>query len=454
MALVDARDGDYTVSFIRKSVVKATGPIPEPYVLTLSNLDLLSGRFPVTYFYMYHKAKHNDSSASIAHELRKSLANCLSHFHPFAGRIIPNPDTNEPEIVCDNTGALFLEAQASNSLKELHLYNLNKCMEGKLVPTNQEFPVQVQLTNYKCGGIFITFTFDHALGDASSFSKFLLMWSQIARKKSLSFLPDHRRNLLRARNPPIYNPSFDESFVSCSLHDIHNISTPKTLLKRLYYIDASSIDRLQKITSIDGTKRTKIEAFSAYIWKIMVKAIDKGHKKCKMGWLVDGRTRICNYNEKVTENYIGNALSIAVGEASVNEIDQASISDVAMKVHNAISKVTSAEHFLDLIDWIECHKPGLMLSKIVLGQGGPAIVVSSGRRFPVAEVNFGFGSPVLGTVYSTIKKLGVGYINQRQSAKGDGSWTVSAILWPDMIEALESDFNHVFQPMTSNHLKL
>ncbi|KAL3373233.1 hypothetical protein AABB24_005304 [Solanum stoloniferum] len=454
MALVDARDDDYTVSFIRKSVVKATVTIPEPYVLTLSNLDLLSGRFPVTYFYIYHKAKHNSSSASIADELRKSLANCLSHFYPFAGRIISNTETHEPQIVCDNTGALFLEAQSSNSLKELDLYNLNKCLEGKLVPTNQEFPVQVQLTNYKCGGIIITFTFDHALGDASSFSKFLLMWSQIARKKSLSFSPDHRRYLLRARNPPIYNPSFDESFISCSLHDIHNISTPRTLVKRLYYIDASSIDMLQKIVSIDGTKRTKIEAFSAYIWKIMVKAIDKGHKKCKMGWLVDGRTRICTYNEKVTENYIGNALSIAVGEASVSEIDQALLSDVAKKVHNAISKVTSAEHFLDLIDWIEWNKPGLMLSKIVLGQGGPAIVVSSGRRFPVAEVDFGFGSPVLGTVYSTIKKLGVGYINQRQGAKGDGSWTVSAILWPDMIEALESDSNHVFQPMTSNHLKL
>ncbi|CAN4079858.1 unnamed protein product [Withania somnifera] len=453
MALLDVRNGDYTVSFITKSVVKANGPIPEPHVLTVSNLDLLSGRFPVTYVYVYHKARHNDSSAAITHQLRKSLANCLTHFYPFAGRIISNSETNEPEIVCDNTGALFLEAQASTCLKELDFYNLNDCVEGKLVPTGQEFPVQVQLTNYKCGGIFITFTFDHALGDASSFSKFLLMWSETARRKPLSFSPDHRRCLLRARNPPIYNPSFDESFISCSLHDIHNISTPRPLLKRLYFIDASSIDRLQKLASTDGTRRTKIEAFSAYIWKIMVKAIDRGYKKCKMGWLVDGRTRICSNNENVMENYIGNALSIAVGEASISEIEQASISDVANNVNNVISKVTkTAAHFFDLIDWIELHKPGLMLSKIVLGQGGPAIVVSSGRRFPVTEVDFGFGSPVLGTVYSTIKKLGVGYINQRPGAKGDGSWTVSAILWPEMIEALESATDHVFEPITSNHL--
>ncbi|MCD9640602.1 hypothetical protein HAX54_025991 [Datura stramonium] len=459
MALENA--SDYTVSFTRKSVVKATDPIPEPHVLTLSNLDLLSGRFPVTYFYVYCKAKQNAPSASIAHVLRKSLANCLSHFYPFAGRIIQNPETNEPEIVCDNTGALFLEAQASTCLTEVDLYNLDKCLEGKLVPINQEFPVQVQLTNYKCGGIFITFTFDHALGDASSFSKFLLMWCEIARKKPLSFSPDHRRYLLRARDPPIYNPSFDKSFISCSLHDIHNISTPRTLLKRLYYIDASTIDRLQEFASIiDGgsiKRTTKIEAFSAYIWKIMVKAIDKSHKKCKIGWLVDGRRRICGNNiEQVMEKYIGNALSIAVGEASVSEIEQASISDVAKKVHNAISRVTSSadQHFWDLIDWIEWHKPGLMLSKIVLGQGGPAIVISSGRSFPVAQVDFGFGSPVLGTTYSTIKKLGVGYINQRQGAKGDGSWTISAILWPEMIEALESDPHRVFQPITSNHLKL
>lgn len=80
-----------------------------------------------------------------------------------------------------------------------------------------------------------------------------------------------------------------------------------------------------------------------------------------------------------------------------------------------------------------------MISKNVLGLGGPALVISSGRRFPVAELDFGFGNPVLGTVSSTIEGLGVGYINQRQSAGADGSWTVSAILWPEMVEALESD---------------
>ncbi|KAE9446306.1 hypothetical protein C3L33_21794, partial [Rhododendron williamsianum] len=200
---------------------------------------------------------------------------------------------------------------------------------------------------------------------------------------------------------------------------------------------------------MDGS-RTKIEAFSTYIWKVMVRAIDEGHPKCKMGWLVDGRTRMCE-DSNTMSNYIGNVLSLAFGEASKVELETGGLTDIAKICHDAISKVTNRAHFLDLI---ECHRPGLMLSKVVLGRAGPALVVSSGRRFLVAELDFGFGSPARGTVCSAIQRIGVGYVNQRPSARGDGSWTVSAIIWPELAAALESDSDRVFQPMTADHLQL
>lgn len=184
----------------------------------------------------------------------------------------------------------------------------------------------------------------------------------------------------------------------------------------------------------------------------MVKAIGENHATCKMGWLVDGRRRMYKEDENSLSNYIGNVLSVAFCEASIEDLKQGSVSEIANKVHKAISEVTNEDHFMDLIDWIECHRPGLMLSKVVLGQGGPALVLSSGRKFPVSELDFGFGSPVLGTVCSTVEKLGVAYLNQRPSAYGNGSWTVSAILWPELASALESD--SIFQPMTINHLQL
>ena len=443
--------GQFEVKFTGKSIIKAINPLPGPHILTLSNLDLLSGRFPVTYFYFYSKPFHVSNFIPIVDILKTSLAQTLNYYYPFAGRIIPNPNTSEPEIVCDNNGALLVEAQANIRLKELNFYNLNQCLQqGKLVNLTPDFPLQIQLTHYNCGGISITFTFDHALGDASAFGNFLVSWSEITQKKKMSCIPNHRRNL-RARFPPTYHPSLDQTFVKCTIEEIINMPTTKIQLKRLYHIDASSIERLQKLACINGYKRTKIEAFSAYVWKVMVSAIDECHSKCKMGWLVDGRGRMCG-DENSMSNYIGNVLSVAFAEASLIELKQNSISDIANNVHEAISKVTNQDHFQDLIDWIECHRPGLMLSRIVLGQGGPALVLSSGRRFPVAEVDFGLGSPVLGTVCSTIERIGVAYLNQRPSARGDGSWTISAILWPELAAALESDT--IFQPMSAGHLQL
>ncbi|KAK4846604.1 hypothetical protein QYF36_019750 [Acer negundo] len=442
----------FEVNFTAKTLVKATGPLPEPHILSLSNLDLLSGRFPVTYFYFYRHPQDENSTFNI-NTLRLSLAKTLGYYYPFAGRITQNPSNGEPEIICDNTGAFILEANTNIPLKNLDLYNLNESLQGKLASVTPDFPMQVQVTHFTCGGISISFTFDHALGDATAFGKFLLSWSEMAQQKSLSCTPNHQRSYLHARFPPSYHPSLDRTFVKCSMEEIINMPPTNIFLKRLYYIDASCIRRLQELACINGKKRTKIEAFSAYVWKLMVNAIDdKKQEKCKMGWLVDGRSRIPGDHQNSMSNYIGNVLSLVFGEASFTELKEGSISDIANKVHDSIKEVTNEAHFLDLIDWIECHRPGLMLSRVVLGREGPALVVSSGGRFPVAELDFGFGSPVLGTVCSSIERIGVGYMNQRPSAKSDGSWIVSAILWPQLVAVLESD--SIFQPMSAAHLQL
>ncbi|CAI0410255.1 unnamed protein product [Linum tenue] len=451
---------DLEVTVTAKTVVKAvaTDSSQNP-TLALSNLDLLSGRFPVTYLYFYTNS-HNIDFPCIMDSLSFSLAKTLHYYYPFSGRIVANPSTTELEFICDNQGALVVEARANVPLKMLDFYNLDKLVtQGKLVSLSPDFLFQVQVTRYTCGGVSMTFTFDHALGDAASFSKFLCSWSEISQHKSLSCIPDHRRReLLKPRDPPRYQPSLDRTFVRCTIDEILNMpvsTTTTTMVKRLYHIEARCIDRLQVMASAGGTKRTKIEALSAYVWKAMVKAVDC--KECKMGWLVDGRGRMGgSLKNDPMSNYIGNVLSLAVGEANVDELERDSVAEVAKRVHEAISEATREDHFLELMDWIECHRPGLVMARIVLGGGGSggapaAVVVSSGRKFPVAELEFGFGSPVLGTVSSTIEKIGVGYLNQRESGRNDGSWTVSAILWPQLVQVLESD--SVFQPISvAQHL--
>ncbi|CAI8588348.1 unnamed protein product [Vicia faba] len=447
----------FEINFIRKSVVKALNLSPKPFsTITLSNLDLLSGRFPVTYLYFYNKPKLGNFDSFID-TLKISLAQTLNHYYPFSGQIVQNHQTNEPEIICDNNGSLLIEAQVNIPLKNLEFYNLNETLRDKIVSVEPDFLSQIQVSEFTCGGVSIAFTFDHALGDATSFGKFISSWCEIAQNKPLACIPNHTRNL-HARSPPKYQPYLDQIFIKCTMEEIQNMSMNNNIsLKRLYHISASSISTLQRLCSVNGIKRTKIEAFSAYVWKIMINTIDQNlHKKCKMGWLVNGRDRLSGsktIKNISMSNYIGNVLSLAFGEARIQELKENSLSDIGEIVHDAISKVSNEEHFLDLIDWIEFHRPGLMLAKAVLGQDdGPVLVVSSGQRFPVSEVDFGFGSPLFGTVYTCIERVGVGYMNQRQSGKGDGSWTVSAILWPEFVDALKDD--PIFQPMTASHLQL
>ncbi|KAG9442577.1 hypothetical protein H6P81_018431 [Aristolochia fimbriata] len=450
----DPKLPDLHVTLIEKTIVKATDPPSEPKLITLSNLDLLSGRFPVSVFYAYP----NPDSApfpSVLATLRSSLAAVLRHYHPFAGRLVPGPRPDEPQILSNNAGVEFASARATLPIAALDLHDLAASLDRGLVPVPDSAPLSVQVTSHPCGGFSLGLSFDHAVADAHGFTLFLRAWADTARTGSVSVEPDHRRaEAFKPRSPPRFGPEIDRMLTSCALEEILNLPQNDITLKRLYYIQASDVQRLQRLCSTGECRRTKIESFSAYLWKILASAGGGGAAAaCKMGWLTDGRTRLST-RYKDLSNYVGNVVSMALGEATIEELEAASLPEVGEKVHRAIEEVTNEDHFNDLVDWIETKRPGLVLAKILLGRDGPAVMVSSGQRAAVAEVEFGYGAPAVGTCYSLIPRLGAAYVNPQPSGRGDGSWVVFAILWPALAEALESDPERIFRPVTAEHLGL
>ncbi|KAK6934830.1 hypothetical protein RJ641_034985, partial [Dillenia turbinata] len=160
----------------------------------------------------------------------------------------------------------------------------------------------------------------------------------------------------------------------------------------------------QRLASTDVT-RTKIEAFSSLCLKKywppqLMKAMQYARW---VGWLM-GEPEFVMIRIYSRTNYIENVLSSAIAEKQY------------------CPRVCWG---VEVLHWL----------------------MSSGRRFPVAELDFGFketgswDSPV-----QPLKRIGVSYMNQRPSAKGDrSSRTISAILWPEMAAStLESD--SIFQP--------
>lgn len=453
---------DFPVTVYRKEVVAAALPMQEHW-LPLSNLDLLMPSIDVGVFFCYKNPSEQKclTFATMARILKQSLAKTLVSFYAFAGEVVKN-SVGEPELLCNNRGVEFVEAYADVQLRGLQLYNPDASVEGKLIPKKKlkNGVLSVQATQLRCGGVIVSCTFDHRIADAYSSNMFLVAWAEMARSNSISINPSFRRSLLSPRSPGFFSASVNDMYMPISQLPPPTHSQPQTdhIISRIYYVTAQSIGQLQTLATSNGCKRTKLESFTAYLWQIVAKSERNGGRKCKIGIVVDGRTRLCTGNEPNSMvNYFGNVLSIPYGEEKAEELRKRPLTWVANAVHECMRQTTSKEHFLGLIDWVEAHRPEPASAKICCrgSDDGPALVVSSGQRFPVSCVDFGWGKPVFGS-YHFPWGSDVGYV-MPMPMPGCGreeDWVVYVHMLRGQVEVLEAEAGDVFRPFTPESLSL
>ncbi|KDP25023.1 hypothetical protein JCGZ_22558 [Jatropha curcas] len=415
----------FTVSVAKKEVVAAVLPLQEHW-LPLSNLDLLLPPVDVGVFFCYRNPLISMNFGSMVGSLKKALAQVLVSYYAFAGEVVAN-SAGEPEILHykkngilrptnRNRGVDFYEAFADIELQHLNLYNPDQSIEAKLVPKKED---------------------------------------EMAQSKAISdsVVPSFRRSLLNPRRPACIHPSLDDMYVPIS-----KLQPPKDsdsdddhLISRIYYVKADSLNKLQSLASSIGCQRTKLESFSALLWQLVAKSAQNGMAKVsKMGIVVDGRTRLGD----TMDSYFGNVLSIPYGKKKIDELIANPLSWVANEVHDFLESAATKEHFLGLIDWVEAHRPEPALAKIY-GSGsddGPAFVVSSGQRFPVSKVDFGWGAPFFGS-YHFPWGGNAGYVMPMPSPLCNGDWIVYMHLLKTQIHLIEAESSNLFQPLTCVYLK-
>ncbi|XP_052188524.1 coniferyl alcohol acyltransferase-like [Diospyros lotus] len=434
---------------VRKEVVVAAAALPmQEHWLPQSNLDLLLPPVDVGVFFCYKKPAA--AFGWMVSVLKKALAQVLVSYYAFSGEIVINSG-GEPELICNNRGVDFTEAFADVRLEDINFYNPDESIEAKLVPKKKHGVLSVQATELQCGGAVVACSFDHRVADAYSANMFLVSWAEMAQSKPLSLLPSFRRSILSPRRPAgTYHPSIDEMYVPISALPPPKQRRPDSelLISRIYYVESGQLNHLQSLASDScaGKKRTKLEAFSAFLWKIVAGRETQPDGTCSMGIVVDGRTRL-----STIEGYFGNVLSIPFGKKSAGELRGKDLSWVANAVHEFLEEAVSKEHFLDLIDWVEAHRPEPGLSRIYAAGGGPAFVVSSGQRFPVGKVDFGWGRPALGS-YHFPWGGDAGYVMPMPSPAGNGDWLVYMHLLEGQLETVEAQAGHVFKPLTFEYL--
>ncbi|XP_050204363.1 coniferyl alcohol acyltransferase-like [Mercurialis annua] len=455
----------YTVTMSKKEVVAAVLPVQDHW-LPLSNLDLLLPPVDVGVFFCYKKPKL--SFGAMVNVLKKAMAQALVSYYPFAGEVVAN-SVGEPEIFCNNRGVEFYEAVADVELVELNLYNPDESVEAKLVPRKENGVFAVQVTELKCGGIVVACTFDHRIADAYSANMFLVSWAQTSQSEPISIIPSFRRSLLNPRRPAHVDPSIDNLYVPISsLFSSKNSKTDNNadehhddddhLISRIYYVKKDELVRLQSLASANGYKRTKLEAFSAFLWQLIAKCASTNTKNgkvkmSKLGIVVDGRTRLSNGNDSMCA-YFGNVLSIPYDSKKIDELVENKLSWVTNNVHELLNEAVTKEHFLGLIDWVEAQRPEAAISKIYTSnkEDGPAFVVSSGQRFPILKMDFGWGLPIFGSYHFPWGGK-TGYVMPMPSPQGNGDWILYMHLFSDQLDFLEIEAAKFFMPLNWDDLQ-
>ncbi|KAA8518069.1 hypothetical protein F0562_015543 [Nyssa sinensis] len=455
--------GDFMVKVMRNERVAAVLPMQENW-LPLSNLDFILPPVDVSVFFCYKKPTGGENLftfGSMVSVLQKALARTLVSYYAFAGELVQN-SVGDVELLCNNHGVEFLEAFADLELRHLNLHNPDESVEGKLVPKKKQGVLSVQVTEVKCGGLVVGCTFDHRVADAYSANMFLVSWAETAQSKPLSQRPTFRRSLLNPRCPGHYDPSHDDMYVSVSALKPPKDPQPSVsndpLISRIYYIEAEQLSWLESLASDNGCKKTKLEAFSAFLWKMVAAGEDGSGKICRMGIVVDGRKRISEGDNEKTAMmaaYFGNVVSIPFGEKNIGELKEKPVSWVADAIHECLETAVTKEHFLGLIDWVEAHRAEPALAKTYAGSGneddGSALVVSSGQRFPVSKVDFGWGKPAFGS-YHFPWGGEASYVMPMPSPLGNGDWVVYMHLFKWQLEMIEMHAAHLLRPLTCDYL--
>ncbi|KAL6843880.1 hypothetical protein ACP4OV_026451 [Aristida adscensionis] len=453
----DATPNGYVVAVTAASTVAPALPVQE-HRLPLSNLDLLLPPVDVGVFFCYAADPVGGGGGGHpAAALKAALAKTLVAYYPLAGEVVANGD-GEPELLCSGRGVDVAEATADGAdLRDLRLGFPDESVE-QLVPKKKAGVICVQVTKFRCGGAVVGCTFDHRVCDAYSFSMFLVAWAAAARGSPAPPAPSFHRSFLAPRQPAppcAAGTLSDRLFMPASCAPAAPPATAAA--NRIFRLAAADVAALQASA---GPGRTKLEAFTAHLWRLLAKAATPRQRSCCMGMVVDGRVRL--RRDGAMASYFGNVLTIpygVLGSAALR--DGMSLAEVAEDVHRWVAEAATGEHFRELVDWVEARRPEPAASRAVsreyVGRGGDgdgedamACVVSSGTRLRLGEVDFGWGRPAFAS-YHFPWPGGAGYVMPMRSARGGGDWVVYVHAAPEVVKAMAEEPT-VFKALDSTYM--
>lgn len=374
------------VEIISKEMIKPSSPTPiHLRNLKLSFLDQIAPPIYVPLIFFYHHdelSNYNISHEEISRLLKQSLSKILTIFYPLGGRIQENSSVD-----CNDSGAEFIEARVhtrlSEVIQEANMEELKKFQPLEPFGQDENVVLKVKISFFDCGGIAIAICLSHKIADGTSLVAFINAWAATCRGET-----------------NIFQPTFD--FASCfpptalsGSGFIQKVGmTEEKIATKRFVFDKEMLAKIKEITTSsddDGSQvknPTRVEAVSSYIWRRFMD-VSKAKRSMKTSFAAVHAVNLRPRKSPPFSEYMfGNCWRPAIALSKLEDNN----SDLVAKLRSGIRSIND-----DFIKQVQNGEYLNHLSKTVdlyLNGGMEFCNFSSWCRFPVYEVDFGWGKPV------------------------------------------------------------
>ncbi|QCD76497.1 shikimate O-hydroxycinnamoyltransferase [Vigna unguiculata] len=361
--------------------------IATPPHLQIFKLSLLDQLFPnihgnITFFFP-HTLPHFSTKSQL---LQTSLSHTLTRFYPLAGNL-----HSATTLHCNDVGALFIQSHTNTSLSDILKapnFHTLQCLlpsTDNQTSTNAAMLLLVRFTSFRCGGTAVTISLSHKIADIAAVIALLKTWTAACAGETPTRDPELAAGA--ALFPPRELPA---PAVTASI----NTASSENFTSRRFVFEASKVKALKKrIGEGCAFEPSRVEVVLALIWKCALSASRSETAPFKRSVLFQAVNLRPRMEPAVADGALGNFVwPFAV---TVEEEAQLELQVMVKRMRESMREfVESKAEKLKEDGGFGVVMESLKERGEVMKKNSVVYKCSSWCRFPLGEVDFGWGEAV------------------------------------------------------------
>ncbi|KAI5056351.1 hypothetical protein GOP47_0028169 [Adiantum capillus-veneris] len=432
-----------TITILSTCIVRPSSPTP-PQHMFLAAPDFIWRWFHYNQRILFFKLDKQSSSDLFVSRLKSSLSLALLEFFPWAGRCFEQ-ENGRLALDCNDAGVPFIEAYVDVPFPTLENdgfryqpFFKHLAPHGDVTTwTGPDLPLlSVQVTRFPGDkGLVLGIGHSHIVADGSSLWHFMKSWGECARGVPLSMHPVHMRQALGPEKLILPPPYREEENDKAGPPLPRPGGRKMELVQRNFHFTSEMIRKLKNMATTscpaDHAPFSSLQALSAHMWKHVIAATDMDESRESIFFLLANmRSRV---EPPLPEGYFGNAIMREGSVARKGELQQESLGATTLRMQRLVQTLdeTLMRTFYGALEVLPINKvfEGMDFSMVMLQ-------VSSSPRFPVYDVDFGWGPPL--SVQCPLIR-GDGEMMWFPGREGGGSIDIGLALTKPAMERLEQD---------------